>query len=313
MMNILFAATPQIALETLKTIYESNHNLVGVVCGEEKRSGRGLKITKSPIKVFAEEKKIRIFSYDEIKNENFRLSLEKLELDFILVFAFGYILKEDLLNLPKYGSLNIHTSLLPKYRGAAPIQRSLINCEKETGITFMKMDAGLDTGPIICSEKITITEGMNTEDLEEIMSDISSRKILQIIDSFDKNIFNLSDQNENESSYAAKITKEEAKIDWAQSAEKIAGKINGLCPNPCAFSSYKGERIIFYRAKISTLPASNPGTILKADKNELLISGTDKCILVKELARQNKKRMDYKNFYNGSKDFFKANDAFDFS
>ena len=117
---------------------------------------------------------------NEIKNEQFKLSLEKLDLDLLLVFAFGYILKEDLLNLPKYGSLNIHTSLLPKYRGAAPIQRSLINCEKETGITFMRMDAGLDTGPIICSEKITIEEGMNTEDLEEIMSNISSRNIIKI-------------------------------------------------------------------------------------------------------------------------------------
>ena len=313
MMNILFAATPQIALETLKTIHESEHNLVGVVCGEEKRSGRGLKINKSPIKVFAEEEEIKIFSYDEIKNEQFKLSLEKLDLDLLLVFAFGYILKEDLLNLPKYGSLNIHTSLLPKYRGAAPIQRSLINCEKETGITFMKMDAGLDTGPIICSEKISIEEGMNTEDLEEIMSNISSRNILQTIDSIEKNKFTLTDQNEDESSYATKITKEEAKINWAQSAEKIVGKINGLCPNPCAYSNYKEERIIFYRAKISSLPASDPGKILRADKNELLISGNDKCILVSELARQNKKRMDYKNFYNGSKDFFNPNDLFDFS
>ena len=309
-MNILFAATPKIALKTLETIYESKHNLIGVVCAEEKRSGRGLKFIKSPIRVFAEEKKIKIFSYDEIKNKKFRPILKKLNIDLLLVFAFGHIIKEDLLNVAKHGSFNIHTSLLPKYRGAAPIQRSLINCDQETGITFMKMDTGLDTGPIVKSVKFSIEEGMNTEDLEEMMSDISSRNIIQIIDSIEENKFSLIEQNEKESSYAPKITKAEARIDWTKSAKEIVGKINGFCPNPCAFSEYRDERIIFHRAKINTLPASNPGTIIRADKKELLVSGIDKCVEIKELARQNKKRMEYKSFYNGSKEFFSFEKTF---
>ena len=309
-MNIIFASTPKIALKTLETIYESKHDLVGVICAEEKRSGRGLKFVKSPIRVFAEEKKIKIFSYNEIKDKKFRPTLEKLNIDLLLVFAFGHIISEDLLNVAKHGSFNIHTSLLPKYRGAAPIQRSIINCDRETGITFMKMDAGLDTGPIVNSIKFPIEEGMNTEDLEEIMSDISSRNILQVIDSIEYNRFTLTEQNENESSYAPKITKDEARIDWTKSAEEIVGKINGLCPNPCAFSEYKNERIIFHRAKINTLPASEPGRILKADKNELLVSGLDQCVEIKELARQNKKRMEYKSFFNGSKEFFNFNESF---
>jgi len=309
-MNILFAATPKIALKTLEIIYESKHDLVGVICAEEKRSGRGLKFVKSPIRVFAEEKKIKIFSYDEIKDRKFRPALGKLNIDLLLVFAFGHIISEDLLNVAKLGSFNIHTSLLPKYRGAAPIQRSLINCDKETGISFMKMDAGLDTGPVLQSIKFPIEEGMNTEDLEEIMSDISSRNILQTIDSIEKNDFTLTQQNENESSYAPKITKDEARIDWTKSAEEIVGKINGLCPNPCAFSEYKNERIIIHRAKINTLPSSLPGKVIKADKNEFLVSGKDQCVEIKELARQNKKRMEYKSFYNGSKDFFNSNESF---
>ena len=309
-MNILFAATPKIALKTLEIIYESKHDLVGVICAEEKRSGRGLKFVKSPIRVFAEEKKIKIFSYDEIKDRKFRPALGKLNIDLLLVFAFGHIISEDLLNVAKLGSFNIHTSLLPKYRGAAPIQRSLINCDKETGISFMKMDAGLDTGPVLQSIKFPIEEGMNTEDLEEIMSDISSRNILQTIDSIEKNNFTLTQQNENESSYAPKITKDEARIDWTKSAEEIVGKINGLCPNPCAFSEYKNERIIIHRAKINTLPSSLPGKVIKADKNEFLVSGKDQCVEIKELARQNKKRMEYKSFYNGSKDFFNSSESF---
>ena len=309
-MNILFAATPKIALKTLETIYESKHNLIGVVCAEEKRSGRGLKFIKSPIRVFAEEKKIKIFSYDEIKNKKFRPILKKLNIDLLLVFAFGHIIKEHLLNVAKHGSFNIHTSLLPKYRGAAPIQRSLINCDQETGITFMKMDTGLDTGPIVKSVKFSIEEGMNTEDLEEIMSDLSSSNIIQILDSIEENKFSLIEQNERESSYAPKITKAEARIDWTKSAKEIVGKINGFCPNPCAFSEYRDERIIFHRAKINTLPASNPGTIMRADKKELLVSGRDKCVEIKELARQNKKRMEYKSFYNGSKEFFNFEKAF---
>ena len=309
-MNILFAATPKIALKTLEIIYESKHDLVGVICAEEKPSGRGLKFVKSPIRVFAEEKKIKIFSYDEIKDKKFRPTLEKLNIDLLLVFAFGHIISEDLLNVAKHGSFNIHTSLLPKYRGAAPIQRSLINCEKETGISFIKMDAGLDTGPVLKSIKFPIEEGMNTEDLEKIMSDISSRNILQTIDSIEKNDFTLTQQNENESSYAPKITKDEARIDWTKSAEEIVGKINGLCPNPCAFSEYKNERIIIHRAKINTLPSSLPGKVIKADKNEFLVSGKDQCVEIKELARQNKKRMEYKSFYNGSKDFFNSDESF---
>ena len=309
-MNILFAATPKIALETLETIYESKHNLIGVVCAEEKRSGRGLKFVKSPIRVFAEEKKIKIFSYNEIKNKKFKPTLKKLNIDLLLVFAFGHIIKEDLLNVAKHGSFNIHTSLLPKYRGAAPIQRSLINCDQETGITFMKMDTGLDTGPIVKSVKFSIEEGMNTEDLEKMMSDISSRNIIQIIDSIKENKFSLIEQNEKESSYAPKITKAEARIDWTKSAKEIVGKINGFCPNPCAFSEYRDERIIFHRAKVNALPASNPGTIIRADKKELLVSGMDKCVEIKELARQNKKRMEYKSFYNGSKEFFNFEKAF---
>ena len=249
-------------------------------------------------------------SYDEIKEKRFRPTLEKLNIDLLLVFAFGHIIGEDLLNVAKHGSFNIHTSLLPKYRGAAPIQRSIINCDQETGITFMKMDAGLDTGPIVNSVKFAIEEGTNTEDLEEIMSDISSRNILQTIESIEENTFSLTEQNENESSYAPKVTKDEARIDWAKSAEEIVGKINGLCPNPCAFSEYKNERIIIHRAKINALPGSNPGSIIRADKNELLVSGLDKCIEVKELARQNKKRMEYKSFYNGSKDFFNSDESF---
>ena len=309
-MNILFAATPKIALKTLETIYESKHNLIGVVCAEEKRSGIGLKFIKSPIRVFAEEKKIKIFSYDEIKNKKFRPILKKLNIDLLLVFAFGHIIKEHLLNVAKHGSFNIHTSLLPKYRGAAPIQRSLINCDRETGITFMKMDTGLDTGPIVKSVKFSIEEGMNTEDLEEIMSDLSSSNIIQILDSIEENKFSLIEQNERESSYAPKITKAEARIDWTKSAEEIVGKINGFCPNPCAFSEYRDERIIIHRAKINTLPASNPGTIIRADKKELLVSAMDKCVEIKELARQNKKRMEYKSFYNGSKEFFNFEKAF---
>jgi methionyl-tRNA formyltransferase len=310
-MNILFAATPKIALKTLETIYESKHNLVGVICAEEKRSGRGLKFVKSPIRIFAEENKIKIFSYDEIKDKKFRPALEKLNIDLLLVFAFGHIISEDFLNVAKHGSFNIHTSLLPKYRGAAPIQRSIINCDQETGITFMKMDAGLDTGPIVNSIKFRIEEGMNTEDLEEIMSDISSRNIIQTIDSIEKNKFSLTEQNENESSYAPKVTKDEARIDWTKSAEEIVGKINGLCPNPCAFSEYKNERIIIHRAKINALPASNPGSIIKADKNELIVSGLNQCVEIKEFARQNKKRMNYKSFYNGSKDFFNSDEGFE--
>lgn len=309
-MKILFAATPKIALKTLKEIHSSSHEVVFVLTSEEKPSGRGLKIRKSPISEFAISEGIEIRNQHSLSEVDFVKEIKNLGIDLIVVFAFGFILSEKVISAPKFGSINIHTSLLPKYRGAAPIQRSIMAGDKKTGITFMKMDAGMDTGPLISRIQVDINEGETSEEISEKLSDISSSNIIQTIDSIEFNKYTLVPQNEEESSYAPKITKEESFIDWNQPARKIADKINALCPNPCAHAKYKNERIIFYKAVVSDYASNSPGKIERFDKNEFLVGAQDSCISVLELARQNKKRMSFKDFYNGSKDFFNDNEEF---
>lgn len=310
-MKILFAGTPEIGLKTLKEIHSSSHEVVCVLTSEEKPSGRGLKMKKSPVSKFAISEGIEIRHQHSLEEIDFEQEIKNLGVDLMIVFAFGFILSEKVISAPKLGSINIHTSLLPKYRGAAPIQRSIMAGDKKTGITFMKMDAGMDTGPLISSIQVAINEDETSEELAEKLSDVASSNIIQTIDLIALNKHNLTPQNEEESSYAPKITKEESLIDWDQPAKKIANKINALCPNPCAYGKYKDERIIFYKAIVSDLTSTSPGKIESFNKNEFIVGARDSCVSILELARQNKKRMTLEDFYNGARNFL--NDSEDFS
>ena len=244
-MKIIFAGTPKIVIETLNVIHASSHEICLILTNEDKPFGRGKKITKPPVKIFAEENNIDFRQPTNLKEEGLLNFLKSKHADLLLVFAYGHIVPEEILNIFKMGALNIHTSLLPKLRGAAPT-KAIINGDKETGVTFMKMEKGLDTGPIYEQEIIKISDQETSESLTEKMSKVSSRRILQIIDNIEKNNFILTPQNHKFATYAPKIIKEESKINWNKKAIDIVNQINGLSPSPGSYSLLNKERINFF-------------------------------------------------------------------
>ena len=303
-MKIIFAGTPEIAIETLTTIHESDHELSLVLTNEDKPSGRGKKITKPPVKLFAEDNNIEIKQPPILKDKDFIDFLKSKKADLFVVFAYGHLIPEEMLKIFDKGALNIHTSLLPKLRGAAPIQRAIINGEKLTGVSFMKMEKGLDTGPVYEQVLIDIEQGETSDSLERKMSKVSSTKILKVIDSIDKNTFNLTNQDNENASYAPKIIKEESKIDWSATANNITNLINGLSPSPATYSLLSRERINFYLAETVAIESPGPGKIVEVSKHNLFIGAKDFCVSIKELSRAGKKRQKYESFYNGSKQIF---------
>ena len=303
-MKIIFAGTPEIVLETLSKIHASSNEITLILTNEDKPFGRGKKIKKPPVKIFAEDNNIDLKQPKNLKDEGLLDFLKSKEADLLLVFAYGHLVPEEILNVFKMGALNIHTSLLPKLRGAAPIQRAILNGDKETGVTFMKMEKGLDTGPIYEQEIIKISDQETSESLTEKMSKVSSRKILQIIDNIEKNNFMLTPQNHKIATYAPKIIKEESKINWNKKAIDIVNQINGLSPSPGSYSSLNKNRLNFFLAEFTDIRTKGPGLLVEASREKLLIGAKDFCVRIKELSRPGKKRQKYESFYNGSKHFF---------
>ncbi len=251
--KIVFMGTSNFAVPILKSLYQNGYEISAVYTQPPKKSNRGQKLNKSPINLFSENISLDVRTPQSLKNNNEEESyLTGLKPDLILVVSYGQIIPKKLLNIPKYGFLNVHASLLPKWRGAAPIQRSIMNLDKETGISMMKINENLDEGPVCNQYPLKISEKVNSEELSEKLSLIASEKILDTLDNiYDGNI-EFKDQDHSKATYAKKIQKIEGKIDWNDNAEKIIGKINGLYPYPGAFFSFNGERYKILKAEKSS-------------------------------------------------------------
>jgi len=296
--KIVFMGTPFFAVPILKSLYQNGYPISVVYTQPPQKSQRGQKINKSPIQGISETLKIECKTPKSLKGNKKEYDyLKELDADIAIVVAYGQIIPKEYLSLVKKGFINIHASLLPKWRGAAPIQRSLMNLEKETGISIMKIEEKLDTGPVCNSYKIKIMDNDNAEKLSEKLSALASKKILDNIDEILMDKIEFREQNHNEASYADKIEKTEGQIDWNDTAEKIIGKINGLYPNPGAFFFYNGERYKILKA-ISALGSGEIGEVLD---NYLEIScGNKKSIKVLEIQRQGKRPQNIGEFMLGS-------------
>ena len=260
--KIVFMGTSNFAVHILKSLYQNGYPISAVYTQPPKKSNRGLKLVKSPINLFSENISLHVRTPQSLKNnKEEELYLTELQPDIILVISFGQIIPKNLLNIPKHGFLNVHASLLPKWRGAAPIQRSIMNLDKETGISIMRINENLDEGPVCNQYSLKISEEMNSEELSEKLSLIASEKILDILDNIDDGNVEFKDQDHSKATYAKKIQKTEGKIDWNENAEKIIGKINGLYPYPGAFFSFNGERYKILKAKKSSA-TGKPGEII---------------------------------------------------
>ena len=295
--KIIFMGTPYFAVPILKSLYQNGYPISVVYTQPPQKSHRGQKINKSPIQSLSETLNIEFRTPDHLKNnqeeKNF---LKKLDADIAVVVAYGQIIPSNFLNLAKKGFINIHASLLPKWRGAAPIQRSIMNLDKETGISIMKIVEKLDTGPICNSYSLELLENENTESLSNRLSLFAAEKIPNNIDDIleDKAVFKK--QDNVKATYANKILKSEGKIDWSNSADNIIGKINGLYPNPSAWFIYNGERYKILKAEVS----DKKGEIGSVLGDYLEVGCSDKSIKILEIQRQGRLPQKISEFMLGS-------------
>jgi len=263
--KIVFMGTSYFAVPILKSLYQNGYPISVVYTQPPKKSNRGQKLNKSPINLFCENISLEVRTPQFLKNNNEEeLYLKDLKPDIILVVSYGQIIPINLLNIPKKGFLNVHASLLPKWRGAAPIQRSIMNLDKETGISMMKINENLDEGPVCNQYTLKISEKMNSEELSEKLSLLAAEKILDILDNIYDDSIKFIDQDHSKATYAKKIQKVEGKIDWNENADKIIGKINGLYPFPGAFFIYNGERYKILKAEKS-YTKGKAGNIISED------------------------------------------------
>ncbi len=246
--RILFMGTAPFAVPSLKKIVSSNNHLVGVYTSPAKKANRGMKLSISPVAEFAEAENIEISSPPSISSSEELKKLQEMNLDMIIVVAYGLILPEEVINLPKHGCYNVHASLLPRWRGAAPIQRAMIEGDQTTGVTIMKMDKGLDTGDIGLQKAIKI-EQQNYSELEKELANEGAELLIKFIDRLDGSI-EFAKQNDKQVCYAKKIQKQEALIDWTENAEKINRRINAYNPSPCAWFSLNNKRIKILKAEV---------------------------------------------------------------
>jgi methionyl-tRNA formyltransferase len=296
--KIVFMGTPMFAVPILKSLYQNGYPISDVYTQPPQKSQRGQRINKSPIQGIAETLNLEFRTPKFLKNNNEEFEYFKsINADLAVVVAYGQIIPKEFLNLTKKGFINIHASILPSWRGAAPIQRSIMNLDKETGITIMKIAEQLDTGPICNTYKINLENNLNAQDISEQLSSLAAENILDNIDNILDDKAKFIEQNHAQATYASKIQKLEGKINWDENALNIIGKINGLYPVPGAFFIFKGERYKILKADIGN-GIGNPGEVV-SDYLEVAC-GNRQSIKIKEIQRQGKKPQNIGEFMLGS-------------
>lgn len=314
-MKIVFMGTPDFAQKSLMAIYEAGFEIVAVVTNPDKPQGRGMKIHASPVKLYAQEKGIDVMQPDKIKgNNNFIQKIKDLNPDVLCVVAYGKILPKELLEIPKLGAINVHGSLLPKYRGAAPIQWAVLNGDKITGITTMYMDEGMDTGDMILKQEVKIDEDETTGELWERMSEIGGKLLVETLKQVKAGKAPRVKQGED-FTVAPMLNKDDAKIDWeTQSAKQIHDLIRGLNPIMGAYAMLDGKKYKFWKAKSVSINefednfktritgTEKAGQILVSDaKCGLYIKANDGILQVIEIQGENAKKMNICDFLRGNK------------
>ena len=315
-MRIVFMGTPDFAKESLEALYNANHEIVAVVTNPDRPKGRGMKMIATPVKEFAESKNLQVFQPERIRNnEEIINKIKELVPDVICVVAYGKILPEEILDIPHLGCINVHGSLLPKYRGAAPIQWAVLNGDKTTGITTMYMDKGMDTGDMILQEEVEIGENETTGELWNKLAKLGAKLLVETIEKIEDGTAPRTKQNDSEATIAPMLEKEMAKIDWeSKTAEEIKNLVRGLNPIMGAYSFLNGKKIKFWKVEASDSEANSknqkPGTVLVSDSKKGLYIQTKKGVLsILEIQGENAKRMPIQDFLRGNK--IKENEVFE--
>lgn len=310
MLNILFMGTPDFAKESLEAVYNAGYNILGVVTNPDKPKGRGMKMVASPVKEFAIEKNMKVYQPVKVRNnQEFIDEIKRLNPDVICVVAYGKILPKEILDIPKLGCINVHASLLPKYRGAAPIQWAVLNGDKKTGITTMYMDVGMDTGDMILKEEVKIGEDETTGELWDRLSKIGGKLLVETLEQIENGTAPREKQGDN-FSIAPMLDKEIAKIDWEnKTAQEIKNLVRGLNPIMGAYTFLNDKKIKFWKVDIAKNIGYDPenikmfrnGTVLVSDQRDgLFIKTKDGILKVVEIQGENAKRMNICDFLRGN-------------
>lgn len=305
-MRIVFMGTPDFAEKSLEAVYNAGHEIVGIVTNPDRPKGRGMKLEASPVKKYAESKNLKIYQPEKIrKNEEFIEEIRKLQPDVICVVAYGKILPKEILEIPKLGCINVHGSLLPKYRGAAPIQWAVLNGDKATGVTTMYMDVGMDTGDMILKKETQIGDDETTGELWDRLSKIGADLLVETLQKIEDGTAPRIPQGE-EFSIAPMLDKEMSKIDWEnKTAIEIKNLVRGLNPIMGTYSFLNDRKIKFWKVDVvsdNSFENEKNGTVVKADsKDGLYIKAKDGLIKVIEIQGENAKKMSIQDFLRGNK------------
>lgn len=298
-MNVIFMGTPDFAVPCLEKLIEY-HNVTAVFSQPDKPVGRKQILTPPPVKQCANEHNIAVFQPKSLKDDEIAKQIEDMKADIIVVVAYGKILPKRILDAAKYGCINVHASILPKYRGAAPIQWAVINGDKETGVTVMQMDEGLDTGDMLLVKKTDIGINETSEELFERLSIIGANALIETLDDIEKGRAKPTKQGEAKTSYAQKITKLLSPIDWNKSAFEVHNLVRGLQTWPCAQTKLNGKNIKIHKTVLSDIIGGKAGEIIDSNKKLIVSCGDGKCVEILELQPDGKKRMDTKSFLAGN-------------
>ena len=301
-MRIVFAGTPKFAVKSLSVLNQSEHEVVAVYCQPDRPKGRGKVLTACPVKIFAEENNLLVIQPEDFKDKQSQTQLALLNPDVMVVAAYGQILPKAVLEIPKLGCLNIHASLLPRWRGAAPIERAILEGDRETGISIMQMNEGLDTGDILLDKKCMISNHETAQTLHDTLSNIGANAILETLNIFPT--LKARPQQNNNATYAEKVTKDEAQIDWHQSAEQISRVIRAFNPRPIAYTNamakqFKNRVLRIIEAEVVNRQTTNsPGEVIKYDKDVCYVATSSGVINLKKVQLSGKKEVSIKDFNN---------------
>ena len=300
-MNIVFAGTPAFALPALCELFKSEHKIISVYTQPDRPAGRGRKLQVSPVKAWALENNVPIHQPLNFKTQDERETLKSLQPDVMVVIAYGLILPKEVLEIPRFGCINVHASLLPAWRGASPIQHAILHGDSVSGVSIMQMDAGMDTGAVYTKEPCTITKTDNSATLHDKLAKISAKPLLQVINSLVTQDLKPCVQNDNLASYAPKISKSDAEVNWHKSSAEIDCLIRAYNPWPVAYSTLNEEQVRIHRATVgSKISNEPPGTIIAIDKNGILVTTGDGSLLIEKLQFPGKKVLAVADWLNAN-------------
>lgn len=307
-MKIIFAGTPQFAALALEALINEGHEIMLVLTQPDRPSGRGMKLNSSAVKLLAQKYKLNLLQPSSLKQTNTQAKLEEIGADIMVVAAYGLILPSNILDYPKLGCINIHASLLPHWRGAAPIQRAILAGEKETGITIIQMDQNLDTGNILLQESIPILTNDNSKSLNDRLALLGASCVVKVLNLIENHKITSTPQNEENASYAPKLKKEEARINWQLSAKTINNSIRAFNPRPGAYSTVKGHTLKIFQAKLTFEEKGHPGEILATGKKGIVVACGKGSLILEVVQKPGGKKLSASEFLAGN--FIKPGDRF---